>query len=98
MSQISVQDLRSHAKTFLFSHSLESLFYGNLTLDTANKMANTIIMARRNFLENYVKEFHCANSKTAEMASGDEAASGETSEAVTTEENDATEIDIEEVE
>ena len=61
-------------------------------------MANTIIMARRNFLENYVKEFHCANSKTAEMASGDEAASGETSEAVTTEENDATEIDIEEVE
>ena len=57
MSGLVLDDLRNHARTFLFEHSLETLFYGNLTITTANKMADSIIVARRDFLQNYVKQF-----------------------------------------
>ena len=57
MSEITLEDLREHARKFLFQHSLETLFYGNLTATMANKMANSIIVARREFLQNYVKQF-----------------------------------------
>ena len=57
MSGLVLDDLRNHARTFLFEHSLEALFYGNLTITTANKMADSIIVARRDFLQNYVKQF-----------------------------------------
>ena len=57
MSGLVLDDLRNHARTFLLEHSLETLFYGNLTITTANKMANSIIAVRRDFLQNYVKQF-----------------------------------------
>ena len=57
MSEITLDDLCNHAKTFLLQHSLESLFYGNLTATTANKMANSIIVARKDFLQCYIKQF-----------------------------------------
>ena len=57
MSGLVLDDLRNHARTFLFDHSLEALFYGNLSIKMANKMADSIIAARRDFLQNYVKQF-----------------------------------------
>lgn len=55
LTEIGIEDLRTHVHSFLAQHSLEALFYGNLTVTTANKMANSIILARRDFLEKYVK-------------------------------------------
>lgn len=56
MSEITLEELQGHAKDFLVKHSLESFFYGNLSVTTANKMANSIILARRDFLECYIAE------------------------------------------
>jgi hypothetical protein len=57
MSGLVLDNLHDHVPTPLFDHSLETLFYGNLTASTANKIANSIIEARKDFLQNYVKKF-----------------------------------------
>lgn len=56
MSEIKLEELQGHAKDLFVKHSLESFFYGNLSVTTANKMANSIILARRDFLECYIAE------------------------------------------
>ena len=38
-------------RDFLLNLSLETLFYGNLNLEGANRMGNSIITARKDFLE-----------------------------------------------
>lgn len=56
LSQLKVDDLKHFAKDFLLKHQLDCFFHGNITLETANRMTELIIDARKEFLEHYAKD------------------------------------------
>ncbi|CAB4059390.1 IDE [Lepeophtheirus salmonis] len=51
LKSISLSDVRHFALDFLDKHSLEAFFYGNLTLETANSMLNSLFEAKLNYLK-----------------------------------------------
>ncbi len=63
LKELKVEDLHGHVRNFLSSLSIESLFYGNLTVSMANQMADSIILARKDFLQKYVKDLQTKKSK-----------------------------------
>ena len=67
MHGLTVEDLRDYASSFLLNHSLECLFFGNLTVAVANKMANAIIAARKDFLERHIKELDVKSDQAQEL-------------------------------
>lgn len=54
MKSISVEDLRNYVKEFLLIQSIEAFFYGNVSIESANKMANSVIFIRSRYLEKYL--------------------------------------------
>ena len=57
MAEITLENLQHHTQEFLCQHSLEILYYGNLTSAMANKMTNSIIVSRKNYLQYFLKQF-----------------------------------------
>ena len=51
LSTVSYEDVLSYADNFLLHHSVECFFFGNLTMNHAENLANIAIEARKKYLE-----------------------------------------------
>ena len=56
LCQLTLDDLKHFAKDFLLKHHLDCFFYGNVTIESANKMTDLVVEARKEFLEQYAKD------------------------------------------